>query len=196
VDKFGLAGVLFYWGALALLLKYAALRTRGLAALAVVVFIFVPLFGWTLKEPLEFLRRRRTAPPPGAQHQARAGDPEGSLAGSFLESLVEVFEGLMSYLSNTVSFVRLAAYAMSHSALLLAAFMMAEQVRHVPAAGGLLGALVILLGNLVAIILEGIIAAVQALRLEYYEFFSKFYSGNGQPFQPFCLDSPAESATG
>jgi len=196
LDKFGLAGILFYWGALALLLKYAAIRARGLGALAVLIFIVIPLLGWTLKEPLEFLRRRRSAPPPAPAHQTRTADPAGSLAGSFLESLVEVFEGLMSYLSNTVSFVRLAAYAMSHSALLLAAFIMAEQVRHVPAAGGLLGALVIILGNLVAIILEGIIAAVQALRLEYYEFFSKFYSGNGQPFQPFCLDSPAEPATG
>jgi V/A-type H+-transporting ATPase subunit I len=47
--------------------------------------------------------------------------------------------------------------------------------------------LVIILGNLVTIVLEGIIASVQALRLEYYEFFGKFLSGTGQPFKPFCL---------
>jgi len=69
----------------------------------------------------------------------------------------------------------------------VAAFMMAEQVKHFPVGGGLLSVLVIILGNLVALVLEGIIASVQALRLEYYEFFGKFFSGSGQPFKPFCL---------
>jgi V/A-type H+-transporting ATPase subunit I len=47
--------------------------------------------------------------------------------------------------------------------------------------------LIIILGNLIAIVLEGIIASVQALRLEYYEFFGKFFSGSGKPFEPFRL---------
>ncbi|HUC86057.1 MAG TPA: V-type ATPase 116kDa subunit family protein [Candidatus Acidoferrales bacterium] len=198
LDKFGLAGILFYWGTLALLLKHTAIQSLGLATLAAIVFVPVPILGWTLKEPVEFLRRRRgSAPPPGENPDARpvpAAGPAGSLTGSFMESFVEVFEGLMSYLSNTISFVRLAAYAMSHSALLLAAFIMAEQIRHVPVAGSALSLLVIVLGNLVALVLEGIIAAVQALRLEYYEFFSKFYAGNGQPFQPFSLAAHGETS--
>jgi len=46
---------------------------------------------------------------------------------------------------------------------------------------------VIVLGNIIAILLEGVVAAVQALRLEYYEFFGKFFSGAGQAFKPFRL---------
>ncbi|MDD4340503.1 MAG: V-type ATPase 116kDa subunit family protein, partial [Syntrophales bacterium] len=103
------------------------------------------------------------------------------------ESLVGAFEAFLSYLANTISFVRLGAYAMSHAALLVAAFMLAEQVKHIPVAGSVAGVIVIILGNLVAIVLEGIIASVQALRLEYYEFFGKFFSGNGQAFEPFRL---------
>ena len=76
---------------------------------------------------------------------------------------------------------------MSHAALLVAAFMMADAVRHFSVVGGVLSVLVVILGNLVAIVLEGIIASVQALRLEYYEFFGKFLSGSGQPFKPFRL---------
>jgi V/A-type H+-transporting ATPase subunit I len=76
---------------------------------------------------------------------------------------------------------------MSHAALLVAAFMLAEQVRHLPLAGTVGGIVVVILGNLVAIVLEGIIASVQALRLEYYEFFGKFFSGDGQAFEPFRL---------
>jgi V/A-type H+-transporting ATPase subunit I len=67
-------------------------------------------------------------------------------------------------------------------------------VRHFSFGGNLLSVLVIVLGNLLAIVLEGIVAAVQALRLEYYEFFGKFFSGGGQPFKPFRL--VAESQTG
>jgi V/A-type H+-transporting ATPase subunit I len=101
--------------------------------------------------------------------------------------LVSAFEGVLLYLANTVSFVRLAAYAMSHAALLMATFMLAAEVGRLATGGPALSLLVVGLGNLVAILLEGIVASVQALRLEYYEFFGKFFSGEGKPFQPFCL---------
>ena len=178
LDKFGVIGVLFYWGALALITKHAAMESRGLVSLAVVLFLVLPLVGWAIKEPLEFLLHHRAGHP---------AEPGGDLFAAITESLVGAFEAVLSYLANTISFVRLAAYAMSHAALLVAAFMMSEQVRHLSVGGGLLSLLVIILGNLVAIVLEGIIASVQALRLEYYEFFGKFFSGSGQPFTPFRL---------
>lgn len=178
LDKFGLAGVLFYWGALALLLKSAAIQSRNLMYPAIALFLAVPVVGWALKEPLEYALRPRT-------HPARTD--EGGLLGALTESLVGAFEAVLSYLANTISFVRLAAYAMSHAALLAAAFTMAEELKPLAVGGGVLSVLVIVLGNLVAIVLEGIVASVQALRLEYYEFFGKFFSGDGQPFRPFCL---------
>jgi V/A-type H+-transporting ATPase subunit I len=177
LDKFGVMGLVFYWGVLALITKYAAIESRGLVSLAIVLFVGLPLLGWALKEPIEYLAHRQTG------HAAGAG---GSFA-SITESLVGAFEAVLSYVANTISFVRLAAYAMSHAALLVAAFMMAEEVRHFSVGGGMLSVLVIIFGNLVAIVLEGIIASVQALRLEYYEFFGKFFSGSGQPFKPFRL---------
>ena len=98
------------------------------------------------------------------------------MATALVESCVGAFEAILSYLANTISFVRLAAYAMSHAALLFAAFMLAAEVRDFPYGGSVWSVVVIILGNLVAIVLEGIIASVQALRLEYYEFFGKFFS--------------------
>ena len=112
-----------------------------------------------------------------------------------MESFVSIFEGLLSYFANTISFVRLAAYAMSHAALLLSAFMIANDVKHFSTGGTFLSVLVIVLGNVVAIVLEGIVASVQALRLEYYEFFGKFFSGGGQPFQPFRLQTTTVADT-
>ena len=111
----------------------------------------------------------------------------GGLLVAFAESLVGAFEAVLSYLANTISFVRLAAYALSHAALLVAIFSMATELKRFSVGGGLLCVLVIIVGNLGVIVLEAVIASVQALRLEYYEFFSKFFSGSGLAFAPFRL---------
>jgi V/A-type H+-transporting ATPase subunit I len=178
LDKFGLIGLLFYWGTLVLLMNGATIQSRGLMGASIILFLVVPIVGWSLKEPIEHFMSHKT----GGQGEANEG-----LAGAIMESCVGAFEAVLSYLANTISFVRLAAYAMSHAALLFAAFMLAAVVRDIPFGGGLWSLLVIILGNIVAIVLEGIIASVQALRLEYYEFFGKFFTGNGQPFEPFRL---------
>jgi V/A-type H+/Na+-transporting ATPase subunit I len=177
-DKFGVAGAVFYWGALALVAKFAALQSAGLLRVAILLFLVLPVAGWMLKDPLKRMLRRRAG---------QATEADGGGLTKVIESLVEVFEAVLSYFANTVSFVRIAAYAMSHAALLGAAFMIAAYVSHLSPGGNLLSVLVIILGNLVALVLEGVIASVQALRLEYYEFFGKFFSASGQPFKPFCL---------
>jgi V/A-type H+-transporting ATPase subunit I len=176
--RFGLAGLLFYWGTLTLLLGGNFLEAHGLMLPALAAFVGMPLAGWALKEPLARLVDRR--------HGRRPEPGEGWCVAALI-SLVAAFEALLSYLANTISFVRLAAYAMSHAALLAAAFALADQARHLPLAGPALAALVVILGNAGALVLEGVIAAVQALRLEYYEFFGKFLTGEGRPFQPFRL---------
>ncbi|MCX5813373.1 MAG: hypothetical protein NT178_12640 [Proteobacteria bacterium] len=178
LDKFGLIGLLFYWGVLVLIMNGAAIRSRGLMGISVILFLIVPIVGWSLKEPIEHFMSHGK----GEHNKA-----SGGIGGAIMESCVGAFEALLSYLANTISFVRLAAYAMSHAALLFAAFMVAAEVKDVPFGGSLWSLLIIILGNFVAIVLEGIIASVQALRLEYYEFFGKFFSGTGQPFEPFSL---------
>ena len=177
LGKFGVAGVIFYWGALALAGKSTAIHARGWFGWALVLLVGVPVACWAVKGPLELLWRS-----PSERESGRGG-----VFAAVLESLVGAFEGLLLYLANTISFVRLAAYAMSHAALLMATFTLADQVRQFEACGSTLGIVVIVLGNLAAFALEGIVAAVQALRLEYYEFFGKFFSGDGQPFKPFSL---------
>lgn len=183
LDKFGLAGLLFYWGTLAIMIGAEAIRSRGLMTVCFIVFFVAPVACWAFRGPISFFMHRE-------EHES-SGANIGPI-GAILESFVEAFEAVLSYLANTISFVRLAAYAMSHAALLFASFMLAELVRQIPFGGGVWAVLVIIIGNLVAIVLEGIIASVQALRLEYYEFFGKFFSGSGQPFEPFCLAADDE----
>ncbi len=177
LDSYGVVGAVFYWGVLGLLLKYAALRERGLVGLVVVLVVVLPLVAWAMREPLAHALRRRRDPQTAA----------GGYLEAAMESVVEAFEAMLGYMANTISFVRLAAYAMSHAAVLMATFVMAREVEKLSSGGGFLSVLVIVGGNLVAIVLEGIIAGVQALRLEYYEFFSKFFPGRGQAYAPFKL---------
>jgi V/A-type H+-transporting ATPase subunit I len=179
VDKYGVFGAVFYWAALALVAKGAALHSHQPMAPLLVFCLALPLAGWVMRGPLHRARGRLSGATQGS---------DGTLA-AVLESVVEAFEEILGYLANTISFVRIAAYAMSHGALLVATYALAEEVRRIQPGGAAMGVLAILAGNAVAIVLEGLVAAVQALRLEYYEFFSKFQSGTGRRFEPFCLAS-------
>ena len=173
LDKFGMAGAVFYWGTLGVAAKWAALKQSGLAMAALGAVFVVPLVAIALKEPLRVILSRR---------HGHAG--HGSMGEACVEAVIEAFDTIIIYMSNTISFVRLAAYAMAHAAVLKASFSIARNLGEdwVPY---LLGLSIIVLGNVIAIVLEGIISTVQAIRLEYYEFFGKFYSGSGLPFRPF-----------
>jgi len=190
LDRTGVVGGVFYWGSVALFLRWGVQERSDLNWL-LAVLIGGALVALLVREPLLralYDRRGRNAA------EAEPG-PRPGLAETIMESFIQVFETVLTYLSNTISFVRLAAYAMSHTALLVATFLLADEVAKAAGAiGGPLGVLVIILGNVLAIALEGIIASVQALRLEWYEFFSKFYTGGGRAFEPFRLsEKDAES---
>ena len=178
LDKFGAAGAILYWAALVTVFRLIASGERP-TVLQVLLLFVLPMAAIFLKEPLAYVLARRGGRKPHAENLFEA----------VFVSAAEVFEALLSYLANTISFIRLAAYAMSHAALLYAAIMLGEMVREAAGTGwgGVLFVLVMILGNLGAIVLEGVIASVQALRLEYYEFFGKFFSGTGRAFKPFRL---------
>jgi V/A-type H+-transporting ATPase subunit I len=114
--------------------------------------------------------------------QARIGG-----VGKVLVVLIESFEILMSYFANTLSFLRVAAFSLNHAALALAVFALAGTME---AAGHWM---VVILGNIFILILEGAIVAIQVLRLEYYEGFSRFFSGDGRAFQPLMLAASSRS---
>ena len=181
MGRFGLAGVVFYWGCLGLLVCVVAQRAGDVPGWVAALVIALPLLAVALKGPLHVVLAGRRAK---AEHAG--AHAEGGMGEAVIESAVEALEAILGYLANTISFVRLAAYALSHAAVLMASFAIAAEFeKALGGAGAVLGVMVIVLGNGVAILLEGVVAAVQALRLEYYEFFGKFFSGAGLAFKPF-----------
>jgi V/A-type H+-transporting ATPase subunit I len=94
--------------------------------------------------------------------------------------LLEIFSG---YLSNTLSFMRVAGLGIAHVCLMMSFFTLAEMT------SGIGAVLILIVGNVMVIGLEGLSAAIQALRLNYYEFFTKFFHGTGRLYCPISLSS-------
>ena len=114
---------------------------------------------------------------------------EGGVGMYLFESVIEVMEIFTGYLANTVSFIRVAAFSLAHVGLFIAVFSLADMVRG--ASGGAVYAGIIhVLGNIGIIALEGLIVSIQAIRLEYYEFFGKFFVSGGVPYKPLGLSAP------
>jgi V/A-type H+-transporting ATPase subunit I len=111
--------------------------------------------------------------------------PEGLFA-FVMEGFVEVMETVSYFISNSVSFLRVGAFALSHAVLSLIIFTLAGLIAGVPG-GFVFQILIIVGGNVLIIVLEGLIVAIQVIRLHYYEFFSKFFTESGEAFKPFEL---------
>jgi V/A-type H+-transporting ATPase subunit I len=169
VDRFGVVGIIFYWGAIGLGLRFALLGS-GSIVLAVLLIV-APLL-------LLFLRELIVGRLIHKGHES-----EGPMV-ELMTGGVEVLETLTGFLANTVSFARVGAFALAHAGLCLAVYSLQAVVRDLPA-GVLWSGIVIVLGNAFVILLEGLVAFVQCLRLEYYEFFSKFFGGDGKRYNPF-----------
>lgn len=138
-------------------------------AVAVLVVMFViPLLLIGLKEPLTKLVEKKKDVFPREK---------GMFA---ITTFFELFEVLLTYFSNTLSFVRIGAFAVSHAAMMEVVLMLAGAEN-----GGFPNWIVIVLGNIFVCAMEGLIVGIQVLRLEYFELFSRFYKGDGREFKPF-----------
>jgi len=111
---------------------------------------------------------------------------EHGLMAFIMEGFVEVMETASGYISNTVSFLRVGAFALSHGILAYIVFRFTEELANTGNPAGSISAMMVLvLGNAIIIVLEGMIVAIQVVRLQYYEFFSKFFTETGIEFSPF-----------
>ena len=166
-DTNAVAGLVFYGSAvLCIGLFVSGHAVPGGAVLA--IMFGLPLLLIFFKEPLTNLVEKKAEVMPKEK-------------GMFIvQGIFELFEVILSYFSNTLSFVRIGAFAVSHAAMMEVVLMLAG------AENGSPNWIVIILGNLFVCAMEGLIVGIQVLRLEYYEMFSRFYKGSGRKFEPFC----------
>jgi V/A-type H+-transporting ATPase subunit I len=159
-DKSGVLGLALYWA----LLGGGLLAFTGRVPTGLWLLVVAPLAAATwFREPIEEALRG---------HRPQVG--AHAVTGFF-----ELFEAVIAYLSNSLSFVRLGAFAVAHEGL-------SQMVLRYGTAGGS-GWLVLLIGTALIVGFEGLIVGIQALRLSYYEFFGRFFEGRGTPFRPLSF---------
>ncbi len=169
-DSNGVAGFVFYLSLVAVIFLFMLGKALPATIILVVMFV-IPLLLIVLKEPIVHKIEKKTFKP-------------DSMVMFVVEGLFELFETLLSYFSNTLSFVRIGAFAISHAAMMEVVLMLAGAENGLSGLG--IGNWIgIILGNLFVCGMEGLIVGIQVLRLEYYELFSRFYKGTGREFTPY-----------
>ena len=105
---------------------------------------------------------------------------------------VELFDGVLRLGTSLVSFARLAAFGLAHAALGAIVWQAASGLWAAGGSAMLAAALVFVIGNTLTFILQAVVAGVQALRLEYYELFSRVFVSEGRPFRPWLVPTTLE----
>jgi len=163
----GIAGLILYsYVAVSLLAKFFY-GVSFFTLWALLLFIGIPVLMIILKQP--FVRKF-------------AGQKffTGRIGGFIADTFFDLYEIALSYLTNTVSFLRVGGFVLSHAGMMLVVYTLMSSV------GNFVGeALVFLFGNMIVMALEGLVVGIQVLRLEYYEMFSRYYEGDGVAFTIF-----------
>nr|MDA3932237.1 hypothetical protein [Mycoplasmatota bacterium] len=161
----GVAGFVFYGFVLTAVGFMFLTDISLLQPLFIIPFAVIPLTLILFKEPLERLIEGHHLFPDG-------------IGGFFVEAFFETFETVLSYITNTMSFLRVGGFVLAHAGMMLVVFSIMEMMGSPFSA-----TLVFIFGNLFVMGLEGLIVGIQVLRLEFYEMFSRYFEGNGIPFK-------------
>ena len=145
----------------------AGLQLSGIAkpfnAITIILFVILPLVLIFLKEAIERKVHNEKMFPNG-------------FGGFFTEAFFELFEIVLSFITNTMSYLRVAGFVLTHAGMMLVVFTLMDM-----SSSG--GPVIFVLGNLFVMGLEILIVGIQVLRLEFYEMFSRYYQGDGIAFK-------------
>lgn len=162
----GVCGLVFYSSMVYALLDMIMFHTGMVGSLYIAVLLVVPLILIMFKEIIIKLIEKRSD-----------WKPE-SWADYISQNFFELFEVVLSYVTNTMSFLRVGAFVLVHAGMMLVVFTIAQMF------SGAGYVIAIVIGNIIVAVLEALLSGIQVLRLEFYEMFSKFFDGQGRPYSP------------
>lgn len=162
----GLAGLIFYI-ALLLIVYDIAVAPIIIPKVILIACIIISMAVMVIREPLANTIQNKLP----LYHE--------EISSYYVESGFDILETILSLASNTISFIRVGAFALNHVGLFLAFKTMADMAN-----GGITGIIIMIIGNIIIIGLEGLIVFIQGLRLQYYELFGKYFRGEGIEFTP------------
>lgn len=174
--EMGIMGLVFYWGCVGLIIIYMVNGRLIFTSSYILWLLLFPLVVIFFKEPLYNLYHKCILKKDVPIFPCNAGL-------YFMEALIEIGDTIIGFLSNTVSFIRISAFALAHAGLFFAVFALAHTLQTIK--WGLFWYwLIVIIGNICIIAIEGLVVSIQTIRLEYYEFFSKFFKGGGELYSP------------
>lgn len=176
----GIAGLVFYVSLVAAAAGMFMFGVDLFTAPYIICLIVLPLVLIFFKHPLSDL-------------VMGTGTGEKVSVGNFIiENFIELFEAALSFLSNTMSYLRIGGFVLSHAGMMLVVAQLAGT--NTPNAEVTVGTVIVyIIGNLVVMGIEGLLVGIQVLRLEFYEIFNRFYDGSGKGFDPIEISFGADN---
>ncbi|MGN0622422.1 MAG: V-type ATP synthase subunit I [Oscillospiraceae bacterium] len=176
----GIAGLVFYGSVAFGVVGTMMFDMKVMSAPFVICLIVIPALCIFCRVPFSIALKYK-------EFKLSADEEEKMTVGNFIvENFFEMFEYVLSYVSNTMSFLRVGGFVLSHAGMMLVVMTLME------GAAAAAQPLVLILGNAFVMVMEGMIVAIQIIRLEFYEIFSRFYDGDGKPFEPVGVEFSAQ----
>ena len=171
----GVAGIVFYAALVVGMVCTLLFGIPLLNAPYVICLIVLPVLLIFFKEPLSNLI------------SGRKSEEKISVGNFIIENFIELFESAISFLSNTMSYLRVGGFVLSHAGFMLVVSQLAGTTEAgAPITAGTV--ITYIIGNIIVMGIEGLLVGIQVLRLEFYEIFSRLYDGNGKSFTPVVID--------
>lgn len=175
----GVAGLVFYISIVAAAAGTFMFGADMFSPAYVICLLVVPLVVIFFKHPLSNLIS-------GVKPAEKV-----SVGNFIIENFIELFEAALSFLSNTMSYLRIGGFVLSHAGMMLVVAQLAGT--NTPGAEITVSTVIVfIIGNLVVMGIEGLLVGIQVLRLEFYEIFNRFYDGSGKDFRPIEISFGSE----
>ena len=175
----GIAGLVFYSSIMLGVAGSMLWDLKIMSPLFVILLIVIPGICIFCRVPFSIAVKYK-------EFKLSEDDEEMTIGGFIVENFFEMFEFVLSYVSNTMSFLRVGGFVLSHAGMMLVVMTLMDGF------GAVGQPLVAVLGNAFVMVMEGMIVAIQIIRLEFYEIFSRFYDGDGKPFEPVKVEFSSE----
>ena len=160
----GVAGVVFYGYIIVAAIESLMYGNNIVTSSYLIPFVYLPILCFLMEKQLSLLL------------EGKGLKPKAGWGNYLTEAFFEVFEILLSFITNSMSYLRVVGFVLSHAGMMMVVMTLAEMMANA-------SVIVIVLGNIFVMCLEGLIVGIQALRLEYYEMFSRYYTGGGREFK-------------
>ena len=165
----GIAGFVFYGSIIVGIVATMLFKVNVINPLTIGVCIVIPIICFVMKEPLTAL----------VEHEPVT--PKEGWGGYIMQSIFELIDVLLTFVTNSMSYLRVGGFVLSHAGMMLVVTTLVEMT-------GNAGIPVMIFGNIFVMVLEGLIVGIQTLRLEYYEMFSRYYDAGGIPFKAMTAE--------